>query len=199
MIQFIFLFPLIYFLIKKYDHKGVMICFAVNFLYEILKNAYEMNEECYRLLVFRYIFLIAIGSYIAVNKRPLKLKYSILMLCCGIVYIVIFKYMKYTPVITNYWSGTSMFAVLFIIPIVAFLITNTNTHFKPVEILGKASYNIFLVQMVYYLAASHVYNKVENRLVQLIISIILCTIIGTVYYYIEAPITKWLVNKIKSL
>lgn len=51
MMQFIFMFPVIYFIIRKYQMKGVCICGCINAFYEILQGAYEMNEDCYRLLV----------------------------------------------------------------------------------------------------------------------------------------------------
>lgn len=56
MFQFVFVFPIIFFIIRKHDYRGVIICLIVNGVYELLKWAYGMNEECYRLLLFRYFF-----------------------------------------------------------------------------------------------------------------------------------------------
>lgn len=43
MIQFIFYFPIIYFIIRKYDYKGVFICALINVIYEVLKSVYGMK------------------------------------------------------------------------------------------------------------------------------------------------------------
>ncbi len=72
LLQFVFLFPLIYFIIKRLDFKGLILCAAINFSYEILKNAYHVEEDCYRLIVFRYIFVIAFGCYLAIGKKQIK-------------------------------------------------------------------------------------------------------------------------------
>ena len=67
MIQFVFIFPVIYFVIRKYDLTGLVYCFFANAVFEILKTAYGMSAVEYRLLVFRYLFIIAAGCYIAIG------------------------------------------------------------------------------------------------------------------------------------
>lgn len=49
MIQCIFFFPVLYFIIKEYDLRGLIICIAINYIFELLKNAYFMDDRCYRL------------------------------------------------------------------------------------------------------------------------------------------------------
>ena len=196
LIQFIFYFPVIYFIIRKYDFRGLFLCGFINFAYEILKCSYGMNEECYRLLLFRYTLLIAYGCYLALGTYK---RYRLISVGCfviGIAYIFCFKYMGLTPVITNYWTGTSMWACLYIIPLSSPLILNTAKN-KFLETLGKASYDIFLVQMVYYNGAGIIYKYVGNRLLQIIINIIVCVSVGLVFHYVETPLTKR-VNKVAS-
>lgn len=72
MIQLIFVFPIIHFIVRKYQYLGVWICGFINFIYELLQRAYDMNEACYRLLVLRYILVISVGCYIAYKKRKSK-------------------------------------------------------------------------------------------------------------------------------
>ena len=71
MFQLVFLFPCLFFLIKRIDYKGLWVCFFACFSFEILKTAYGMNVECYRLLIFRYLFLISYGCYMAIGKKTL--------------------------------------------------------------------------------------------------------------------------------
>lgn len=89
-----------------------------------------------------------------------------------------------------------MFPVLFIIPIFGFLV-DKNIKFAPLEIIGKASYNIFLTQMVYY---CYLYGKIKetfgNIYLNAVASIAICVIIGIVFYEIENRITKKVTAKV---
>ena len=150
-----------------------------------------MNLDCYRLLIFRYTMLIAFGCYMAIGKKAINKWLSLIGMIVGIIYIIVFKYMGVTPLFTVYWTGTSFWAGLFIIPI-AYLLIRSRIHFAPLELLGKASYNIFLVQMVYFVFLDTVsFIQVSNRVLQMIINIVICCVIGVAFYYIETPITKY--------
>ena len=97
MLQMIFVFPIIYLIIKKYTKSGLLLCFFGNFAYEILKTSYEMNEEYYRMLIFRYIFLIAYGCFLALEKGKVKKQGMMLLGITGTFYIYLSCYTDYTP------------------------------------------------------------------------------------------------------
>ena len=137
---------------------------------------------------------MAYGCYLAIGTYKRHRLISIVSFVIGIAYICGFKYIGLTPVITKYWTGTSMWACLYIIPLSSPLILNKAKN-KYLETLGKASYDIFLVQMVYYNGAGLMYKYVENRLLQLLINIIVCVSVGLVFYYVETPLAKS-VNKV---
>jgi len=187
-IQFVFYFPVIFSIIRKYDFNGFMLCGFINLTYEVLKFSYGMNEGCYRLLVFRYTLLIAYGTYLAMGNYKRHKMLTIICMGVGIVYIILFKYIGFTPPITNFWTGTSLWACLFIIPISAPIIVNKISNCF-IEILGRASYDIFLVQMVYYTNAGNIYKLVNERWLQLLINIIICVSLGVLFHYIETPFT----------
>lgn len=193
MIQIMFLFPIIYALVKKYNWKGVLVVAFATFFFEVLKFPYMENEGQYRLLLFRYFMLIAFGSCFAMNK--MNRKHWILSVV-GFCFIILFKYTNYSPKIFKWWTGTSMFPVLFIVPIFGFLVEK-NIKFAPLEKIGKASYNIFLTQMVYY---CYLYGKIKEFLVNVylnaVVSIAICVIIGIVFYEIENRITKKVTAKV---
>lgn len=202
MIQFIFIFPLIYFAIRKYNLKGLFYCFLANALFEVLKTAYGMNDVEYRLLVFRYLFVIAAGSYIAIGE--IQKDYKTVILCImsmivGLFFIYLFSYTNYNPKIIVYWKGTSFLVCLYIIPILGLLLRKVHCRCQPLEIIGKASFNIFLVQMIYYNFAGHMYEMIPNRLAQLIFNIVNCVVAGIIFYYIEYPITKIIIKRMKKL
>lgn len=123
------------------------------------------------------------------------MKESIAYVFIGLLYIVAFVYQGLEPIITVFWTGTSMWACLFIIPFSAPLILNRVVHNRLIETIGKASYNIFLFQMVYYNGAYIRYKIIDNRALQLLVNIIACTILGLLFYYVETPITKAINSK----
>ena len=194
MIQFIFYFPVLFGIIKKYNFSGLILCAFINLFYEILKYSYGMNEECYRLLLFRYTLLIAYGCYLAMGNFNRHNILSVICMCIGITYIIICKYVRIVPLITNFWTGTSLWACLFIIPISAPIILNKASN-RFVETLGRASYDIFLIQMVYYNGAGFIYSLVDKRWMQLLINIVICVSMGLIFYCIETPITKTINDK----
>lgn len=195
MIQFIFVFPIIYFIIRRYDFSGLVLCFCINFIYELLQCAYELNVECYGKILFRYIMLIAFGCYIAIGEKKFKNSFKFLSMIIGVAYIILFVYLDFTPLITRYWTGTSLWACLYILPIAVFLL-NSNIHCVLIELIGKASYNIYLFQMVYYCAKNLVYAIVPNRILQVIVNVVICCVMGLIFYYIEQPITNYLKKRI---
>ena len=191
MVQFIFTFPIIYFIVKRYNTFGFILCILINVLYEIVQTGYGLNEETYRLLLFRYVMLIAFGVYFYLNKgRKFNPAFTIAFLFIGISYIVANKYLGWQPKSIPYWQGTSYLAAMFIIPIVNILLKK-DFKFKPIELLGRASFEIFLTQMVYYTFGASLINKIiESDLIRFTISIVANLIFGTIFYLVEDPITR---------
>ena len=201
MIQFVFLFPIVYFVIRKYDLKGLAGCFVANGIFEILKTAYGMSDGEYRLLVFRYLFIIAAGCYMAigkVRKNHKTVALSVISIAVGGAFAYLFSYTDYNPKILTYWRTTSFAACLLVVPVLGRLIRKGTWKFAPLEILGKASFNIFLVQMIYYNFADHIYERIPYRPAQLAFNIFNCVAAGVLFYYIEKPLTKWVTGKLKQ-
>ena len=201
MMQFVFVAPLIFCVIKKYEEKGVVLSFVANLFYEVLQRAYGMNEQCYRLLLFRYTFLIAFGCYLALNRNKFKKRWYFIAFLAGIAFQILTQYTQYNARIIIYWTRTSCISALYIIPIFFIMIKLVKPEFcvKPINAIGRASYNVFLVQMVYYFHfAKHIYKIVESRPIQIIINIIICSLVGFIFYKIETPITKALTSKCLS-
>ena len=73
MIQFVFLFPIIYFIIKKSPVRGLIIILLANILFEFTQRAYGVTENVYRLLVFRYLFLIGFGCFLFLYRKKINI------------------------------------------------------------------------------------------------------------------------------
>ncbi len=190
MMQFIFVFPLIYFIIKD-KKEGLLICLTLNIIYEILKDSYQMNEECYRLLIFRYIYLIAYGCWIE-QKKHINKYLNILSFLLGAIYIYAICYGGYQPKIIKFWSGTSVLAALYMTSLFYFILKLLEEkRFHIFEMIGRASYNIFLIQLLYfYYLYENLSNMYNNRLTEVVVSILICIIGGIFFYHIEKLILK---------
>ncbi len=201
MIQFLFVFPVIFFMIKENPKKGLFLCLLANFIFEFLKTVYLMNPECYRLLIFRYIFLISFGCYAYFSKEKILLRKLIASLVIGILYIIIVRYTGYKRMIINEWEGTSFLAAFYIIPIFYLMLKHAaNLTIPIVSFFGKVSFNIFLVQMVWYAyGAGTIYSLMESRFLELLVNIVVCLAAGTVFSLIEGKVTKIILRGLNLL
>ncbi len=145
MLQVILIFPLIWHVIKKHHFRGLLICFGTNLIYEMFKTYINMRPDIYRLCAFRYIFILAYGCFLYFHtgeeKKAQKLGYYISGIF-GVVYIVVFNYTNAKPLITDQWTLTSIFAVLFIVPVMGYLLKPNKLHSGLLELIGRASFNI---------------------------------------------------------
>lgn len=200
MIQVVLIFPLIWIVVRKYHFKGLIICFWANVIYEVVKTYINMSPGMYRLCAFRYIFILAFGCFLFyMQGEEKKLGYGIAGIL-GAIYIVIFNYTDARPIITDQWTVTSVFAVLFIVPIMRYLIKLNKLHNSLLELIGRASYNIFLAQMIYYwLFAEKVYEIIHGTFAQLLVNLVVCCLFGIIYYRIENPITQRAIKFIRDL
>ena len=71
-----------------------------------------------------------------------------------------------------------------------------NAKSKVLETIGKASFNIFLTQMVYFSYAENLIEKFfsNNILLINVTNITICLLTGLTFYYFEKRITKMLVS-----
>lgn len=200
LIQFIFLFPVIYIIIKKKKH-GLLLCFVMNAVYELLVRVYGMNYDCYRLLVFRYIMLIAFGCYLYLKGGNHLGKINWLMFFGGIAFIIIACYLEAPLPIAKYLKKTCVYAILFFLPVFSFLMEHLQSvKCGVLELLGKASYHIFFTQMVLYnYVSKRIVGYMPNRAFHLCFNIVFCVVVGLLFYYVETPISKKIMKASEGL
>lgn len=199
-IQLIFVFPVIYFIVKKHRFRGLVYVFLINAAYEVIKVAYGMGGVLYRLLVLRYLFIIAAGCYLALEGIPKSKKglFTILgSIVTGLGFVYVFLFTDYSPKVIIYWPQTSFLICLVIAPVLGWVIEKGRFRFKPLELLGRASFNIYLVQMIYYNITDYVFPHISGPYAQLGVSTLICVIIGVIFYYLEQPLTGFIIGKIK--
>lgn len=200
MVQLIFIFPVIYFIQEHHGKNGLWICLIVNTLYELIAWAYYVNTETYRLLIFRYIFLIAAGAY-AFKGYKLKLYTAMVMTFIGAGFISMVIYFGYeTRIVNGPWASSNFISSMWVIPLLIWVLQKVRISVTLFEIIGRASYHIFMVQMIYYLGYYEtIKDKVNSWVGHLIVGIIICLIIGVVFYYMEKPLQTWIQNRIQSI
>ena len=196
------LFPLIWALVTRFRFKGLVICFSLNLLYEAIKTLINLNPELYRLLAFRYLFAVAFGCYLFVKQSEGKKENRIWYFVLGVfgaLYIFLFNYTKAEPIITNQRVTTSVFAVMFIVPLMMYLTRSNKINNRIIEALGKASFDICLVQMIFHWYISDFVDSfIPGKGLQLLFNIILCSTIGVIYYKIENPITQRIIQLMRK-
>lgn len=191
LLQMLILFPLIFILMRKSNHLGLLSATAANCIYEVAVRVSGVDEYYYRLCIGRYILLIAFGCYLYLNPQKNWKKYQLVfMFMTGLAYIVAVFVFGYEPVLFEYWTPTAMPIAFYIFPIVVFLFHNFYHSRIPGVIgdglayIGKSSYHIFLVQMVYYhFGMEHIFHA--PTVVVVIENIMICTITGMVFYEAE--------------
>ena len=165
------------------------------------KRAYGLNDSCYRLLIFRYIFVISFGRYLAEKNNTINKWQYIISFVIGVGFIILHSYLRYESVIFKYWTATSVIACLYILPISAYLINyKKQIRCDLFEILGKASYNIFLVQMVYFGFFDTLIHEFVggHMMLKLLFTVVINIAVGLLFYYIEVPVTKYIVERLKK-
>ncbi len=157
MLQMLVIFPIIYVLVERNAKVGIAFAGGANLLFEIMVKVFEMDKYYYRLSIGRYLLLIAFGCYIYLYpKHRVKKSQLLLMFFSGLAYIIAVFSFDAELIIFGYWKTTAMPVAFYIFPIVIMLfrkfyhLTIPGKMGDALTHIGKASYHIFLVQMVYY-------------------------------------------------
>ena len=175
----------------------LIICMAFNAVYELLAWAYGINPESYRLLVFRYTFVIAVGVF-ACKKYKIGRACSVMMMLTGASFIIATGCMNFVPWILNRdWATTNFLSSMLIVPAMVWVLQEVRIRFAPLEVLGRASYHIFLAQMIYYGGYySILKEKIGSRQGLLAAGMALCVAAGVLFYYVEKPVQDHVIRRI---
>lgn len=194
--QVALMIPVIYTVVKR-RKDGVWLCFFVNLFLELVKTpigkilplSSSVLYGTYRLLAYRYIFVLALGCYIYIYRENLGKWYKwLIMFLAGAGYVYLINYTSYQRVIFTYWQRTSMIAVMFIAPLFVLGVKYlAKVRFAPLEELGKASYHILMVQIIYYnffapLVWTAPKSIIPNDAVGFLVGLVACLGFGYGYY-----------------
>lgn len=212
-IQTVFIYPFIYLVIKRKKLFGLIIVLLVNVIYEYCCVVYGMGEPCYRLLCFRYCTFLGVGTFVSMilrdnnqeeQDRTIRIGgiwKKIILVGGAIIVLLVHDGSISLKYVNRTWSGTSYIASFYLFPIACFALRR-NMHGKAtilIEYIGRASYNIFLAQMIYYIHfADIVYSVFNSRVLAFLFGVLICLIIGCLFYEADRHFIRAVIRRIET-
>lgn len=200
MFELILLVPLLYLLFKKNRYFGLICCALINFAYDYAAIKLGMSGDAYRLLIFRFTLMLGFGVFLSEQKEFDKNsdRFAIAMSIIGWAYIIVNGYI-YAFKFYGEMAPTSMFVAPAVYGYIYFMMK----HFSGVKdhkvfIFGKASYHIFLTQMVFYFFRGNIlllllYKKLPlaiNWILTVITALVITFSIGLGFFKVETKLRK---------
>jgi len=181
LLQALIAIPILWWFSKKDMRLMLMSAFGVSAVSEIsyFLHIFPQDNYIYELLIFRWVFAIALGIVLVdiVNQRiiPLWLKVGIILSSAiiltqatfGVMFMT--AYFGYLNVLTYSFAAGLILGVIFL-----------NLSWKPINLLGQASYHIFLSQMVWFILFNFGY----------LLNLIICVCSGVTFYYFNKKIAN---------
>lgn len=201
LVQFTFFFPVIFVIVNSRKEKGLLLLFFTNIMYEIIQSFYGLNESCYRLLFIRYLFCAAYGCFLALNETGGFYWYiNLAAVLTGAVWIAITGYTDFEPVIFKYWSGTNVIASMFFAAVFRLGLTCFKNFRNPfMECIGKNTWYIFLVQMIFFSGIDKYFYKYLPRYPGFVAALVICIIGGIVCSFVCGPVVNWTESHLLSV
>lgn len=198
LIEMLFIFPLCYWLIRKYGFGGVLIIGIIQLIYQIAVAYIGIADIYYKRLFPRFLIFLAGGIYIYLHKEDiLKSPKNKILLClsfiAGIIYIYTVNYLGHVPFIFTAWRRTAMPTILYVFPLMALIISLCLHKKIPgkagdlLSLIGQASYHIFLIQMFWF----HIgWEKTLPYAAEVIVNILFTVTVGILFYKGEIYLRK---------
>lgn len=187
MIQVIFLLPVLRIMVEKYNSKVLYLTFVFNMLYELLAYYDIVYSEIYRLLVFRYVFLLVLGIFFVKNHVKAT-RFWIVLAVSSCIYITAIEYFNLPSFANIGWRSQNIYAFFYPFLLFVFVMNSRIKTSRLVESviknIAQASFHIYLVQMVYFWIAPTVLRGV-NICIYLVISILITVLVGWMFYKID--------------
>ena len=183
LLQLYILFPMLYKGIKKYKFIGICVFCIIDILFELLTSLKHIPTSIHRILIIRYLGMLCSGILIHMYIKTINIKKILCLLCCGIVIVYINNtFLKQS--VFKYWNTTSLPVALYASAIILIFlkindIIQKNKIIYYVSQFGRASYFVFIVQIIYYWLFRHLFGFSEPVF---LISMLICSTLGYVYY-----------------
>lgn len=207
-LQFFFLIPIFYPILKKFNKvASILIFIFIAEFFEITSSLFQIHDSVYRLLFFRYFFLLYLGYYLSVYELRINIPIFILSLT-SILFIILQNYFNYDLepfVFSSEWAGFYWFSYFYTAFLLLYILKKMHERFfsksfkKIIEKIGIYSYEIYLCQMfIFGFFSRQIFNiiisqtGIKNNFIQTLAYIIVTTIISVcpVLFYKKYEISR---------
>lgn len=167
LLEFIIVFPIVYLAFKNYPKLTLFSCFLINLTFELVSKQYiSIGSYVYGASILRYLFLICLGIMLINinNKSMFKNKLIVTGFVLSMIYLVISFFLGW---FSNYFISTYQYTTLLtafyplMLVIIGLKYLPHRSNFiltKLLALIGKASYHIFLVQILFFGAGYSLIN-----------------------------------------
>lgn len=192
--QLVFIIPLFYALIKKFDWKAVLVIGILASLWELLRWAVNMPDQVYEYAIFSHMLLPAWGIWLCLNIKKRKQNFiaTALMFAVGATMIAL---RFYSPLDFNYYIGPfndTTFSFLFAMAICETLIRYCHVKHKAWGFIGKTTFSFYLTQKSVFNLVMYDGNMFFyfNDFVNILIWIAMIIPIAIAFYFLA----EWLIT-----
>ena len=207
-LQSILIFPLLYLLALRNPERMVIIALILTIIFDAIVFLIGWDTNQTSQIYFRYLFAGALGVWIVTSEK----RNNIWLIIGGIISLFYITVCCYTPVFSafpDYYGYTGIlqapafvWSLILVLFGLAYLPGNAGSgYYQYLGEIGKASWHIFLVQMLYFLApAAYVYaflldplssgNVILQFGLGAICNIAICVSVGYGWYYVERKILQ---------
>lgn len=216
LLQFVLIFPVLYKLYRYNPRYLLLTSFIFNFVFEILSIQTPFlsnNSYVYKSCILRYLFLLVLGMWMVDNFEPesvksvIKNKMVLIGSVMSFIYILLVSaFSWYFPYFQTPWQPQTILSFFYPLILCVFglkyLPSAGNSFWNIISLIGKASYHIFLLQIIFFGAGfsvtsliansgmNSVYNTYMLGIIALAGNISITLILGLSFYYIEPKLTK---------
>lgn len=162
---------------------------------EVMSATANINEELYRILILRFIFAIALGVALALwekNRFRNGIFYGLIGL--SVLYITGVMYFDWHFVMEHFWHSQHLPGFFYPLALIIWLrrapMSNQNVIFQVLRKIGRASYHIFFVQILYFWEPIKALRPELPMLMGTIVNLMICSVIGILFYHFEQRLWK---------
>ena len=200
-LQFICLFPLLSFVMKRLSHRGILVMFLVSAIsLELFSCLVIGSSKVYKYLFFRYFFLVYLGYLWSTKDIVLNIGTVVLSLV-SLVFIFIFDYtnIDFSPIFYSlswrpfHWICYFYTSCLFIFIIYFFFNHAPHLIKRFICFMGRNSWWIFCSQLVVFTFITPSLFGIDNRIISGAIYVV-----TTIFLSLFLPIMKEIVFSKKA-
>ncbi len=208
MVQFMFLFPLLYLIVKRWRGKGICFLLLMTLIWDLFATCWvPISVNSYKFCAFRLIPQVSLGIYARLTDLQKHPSLHWEMLIIGFLCYFMFDFFPLKHLSLFYqWPCANLFVALFLYPFLVWTLsafqkvsyTDSKISYSIIT-FSNATYHIFLVQMLLYNVILYAWNEqVNNIFLTMPVNLFICITGGLLYYRWLSPVEHKMLKGLKS-